>query len=105
MVASGACDWPEIIDNADGRLWSEGRITCEAPLRYERWLYSFEGDGGRSALEFCEGLMPAHASGDAESGGGVRIGGLVLASDSESTWKNLLSTCDLPVADKGGDGA
>jgi hypothetical protein len=94
-----------MIERADGPLLRVGRITCEAPFRYDRCMFSFDGDGGRRDCECCVEFAAAHGSGDAEWGGGVRIGGLGLASDSASTWKNLLSTCDLPVADKGGDGA
>lgn len=80
-------------------------MTWEAPLRYERWMFSFAGDGGRNECWPSEGRRLAdQGSGDAGIGGGVSTGGLPLVSESESAWKNLDSVGTLPTADSGGEG-
>jgi hypothetical protein len=91
---------PDRIDRAELRETIEGRMTCEAPFRYDRCAHSLVGDGDRSwpgARFGCSG------SGDIDMGDGVRFGGLVLTSETVSAWKNLLSCCDLLIVDKGGD--
>lgn len=39
----------EIVDN-DVLFDIGGRMTCEAPLRYERWKSNFVGEGDRAAI-------------------------------------------------------
>lgn len=71
-------------------------------------MFSLEGDGGRRELdtsdEFMLELKFAQGSGDVGIGGGVSTGGVLLASDKESAWKNLLSGGGSPREDKGGEG-
>jgi hypothetical protein len=61
------------------------------------------GEGGRSDGP-CAALGGGRSSGDAEMGGGVRMGAWSFASDNESAWKNLPSEWGLPTEDNGGDG-
>ena len=69
--------------------------TCEAPLRYERCAQSLLGEGGRSDAPWAV-AGGGSGSGEVGMGGGVRIGGRSLGSESESAWKNLLSEGALP---------
>jgi hypothetical protein len=39
---------PDRIDNAELRETIDGRMTCEAPFRYDRCAHSFVGDGARN---------------------------------------------------------
>lgn len=68
-------------------------------------LVSRDGEAARSEGALCEGFRFGHGSGDVGPVGGVRAGELLLASDIESAWKNLLAACDLPTAERGGEGA
>jgi hypothetical protein len=92
-----------MTDNADGRVCRFGRMTCEAPFLYERWILSLGGEGGRRLLDLWEVPPAGQGSSDDETGDG-RAGELPLGSNSESAWKNLVSCWALPIADKGGDG-
>jgi hypothetical protein len=92
---------PERTDSAELRATMAGRITCEAPFRYDRCAHSFVGDGDRAFRPWAR--LGSSGSGDIDLGEGTRLGGGFLASETESAWKNLLSGCDLPTADRGGE--
>lgn len=66
---------PGSVDIADGLLRVLGRMTCEAPFRYDRCILSFDGDGGRSVGGFRDRFENDAGSGDAVTSGGVRSGG------------------------------
>jgi hypothetical protein len=97
---------PPKMDNAELPelpLLRAGRMIWEAPLRYDRCANSFVGDGGRSDGALAT-LGGGRRSGDAETGGGLRMDWRSFRSANESAWKNWLSGRDLLTDDDGGDG-
>jgi hypothetical protein len=96
---------PERIDKAELRETIDGRITCEAPFRYDKCAHSFVGEGGRKDCPGAAVELGSIGSGETDNGDGVRAGPGFLASEIESAWKNLLSNCPLPATGMGGEGA
>lgn len=78
-----------MTDSPEALLARFGRMICDAPFRYERCMFSFDGDGGRRLGGFSVGFSPDHGSRDADATGGVRMGDWPLESGIESAWKNL----------------
>ena len=66
---------PGSVDIADGLLRVLGRMTCEAPFRYDRCILSFDGDGGRNVGGFRGRFENDAGSGGAVTSGGVKSGG------------------------------